>query len=268
MTTSPLLFVLFACGAAAGACGDGTTGRRVVLQTEVATDLPADHTFATNLWTVTLTRGEIATGAFYYFEGPPPVIENMAAGERRRTRGWLQTALDWLSPVGTAHAHPGHYAAGRAMGQMLDSGALDLLAAGPTALPDGEGITGLYRSGTFSFGDPADGTIALVEGVAVKDAETVHFRVAAERADLTVNAKDARVVGSTFAETQVTGDGRVTATVHPAAWFTLVNFTGLPAGTPEAPTELAVGTTPRIAFALGLAQIAAYSFAFRGEEAP
>jgi hypothetical protein len=43
----------------------------------------------------------------------------------------------------------------------------------------------------------------------------------------------------------------------------------LPAGTPEAPTELAPGTTPRIAFALGLAQIAAYSFAFtKGEEQP
>ena len=72
MTSSRLFaLLLLACGATAGACGDETTGKRVVLQTEASTDMLADHTFVSNLgWTVTLTRGEIATGAFYYFQGP------------------------------------------------------------------------------------------------------------------------------------------------------------------------------------------------------
>jgi hypothetical protein len=74
MKTS-LVAVLLACGVAAG-CGESTTGKRVVLRTAAVTDLPADRTFVTNLgWTVTLTRGAIATGAFYYFSGPPAVIE-------------------------------------------------------------------------------------------------------------------------------------------------------------------------------------------------
>jgi hypothetical protein len=268
MTKTRLLaLLLLACGATTGACGESTTGKRVVLQTEASTDMLADHTFVSNLgWTVTLTRGEITTGAFYYFEGPPPVIEMADAGNRRR--GWFRKALDWLSPIGTAHAHPGHYAPGRAMGQMLESGAIDLMASGTTALPDGEGITGLYRSGTFSFSDPGSGTVATVEGVAVKGDQTVNFRVAGSMADVLANAKDARIAGSTFAETTVTGDGKVTATVHPAIWFTLVDFNGLPAGTPEAPTDLAPGTVPHIAFALGLAQIAAYTFEFTEGQAP
>jgi hypothetical protein len=266
MTRPPLFALFLACGVAAGACSDENTGRRVVLQTAASTDMLADHTFVSNLgWTVTLTSGQVSTGAFYYFEGPPAVIE-MADASRRR--GWLRRAVDWLSPIGTAHAHPGHYVPGRAMGQMLEPGALDLMAAGQTPLADGEGITGIYRSGTFSFSSPSSGTVAEVAGVAVKGEETVNFHVAADLADVLANAKDAQIVGSTFNETRVTGDGLVTATVHPAIWFTLVDFKGLPAGTPEAPTELAPGTVPHIAFALGLAQIAAYSFEFTTGEEP
>jgi hypothetical protein len=267
MTKTPLFVLLIACAAAAG-CEDATTGKRVALQTSAATDMLSDHTFVTSLgWTVTLTRGEIATGAFYYFEGPPAVIE-MADATRRRPRAWVRQALDWLSPIGTAHAHPGHYLPGRAMGQMLDPGMLDLMAAEPTALPDGEGITGVYRSGTFSYrGSPTD-AVATVEGVAAKGEQTVNFRATATMADVAANARNGQIVGSKFDETQVTGDGHVTATVHPAVWFTLVDFTGLPAGTAEAPTELAPGTVPRIAFALGLTQIAAYSFQFTPVETP
>jgi hypothetical protein len=267
MTRTPLTALLLACAAVAGACGDETTGKRVVLQTSVATDMRADHTFVSGLgWTVTLTRGEIATGAFYYFEGPPAVVEMAEAGQRRR--GWVSKALGWLSPIGTAHAHPGHYVPGRAMGQMLEPGALDLMTSERTAFPDGEGITGIYRSGTFSFGNLSPGPVAMVEGVAVKGDRTVNFRATATMADVLANAKGGQIVGSAFAETQVTGDGRVTATVHPAIWFTLVDFGGLPAGTPEAPTELAPGTVPHIAFALGLSQIAAYSFEFTPGEEP
>lgn len=270
---SRLLFLLLACGAAAG-CGESTTGSRVVLRTAVVTDLPADRTFVTNLgWTVTLTRGAIATGAFYYFSGPPAVVE-MANRDSGSGRGWLRTALRSLSPIGTAHAHPGHYVPGRAMGQELEPFSLDLMVAEPTMLPDGEGITGTVRSGTFSFAAPPAGPLAdmlggavvLLEGIAVKGAETINFRVAADLADVQANAKDAQIIGSTFQETEVAGDGLVTATIHPQAWFLLVNFAGLPPGSPEAPTTLEPGTTPRIAFALGLAQIAAYSFAFTPSE--
>jgi hypothetical protein len=268
MTNRSLLIVLLVT-AGAGACGEGTTGKRVVLQTAAVSELPANHTFVSNLgWTVTITRGAVATGPFYYFEGPPAVVE--MAGGTAPSRGVLRRALAWLSPIGTADAHPGHYVPGRAMGQELEPFSVDLMTAAPTTFPEGEGITGMFRSGTFSFAAPTTGpavdmlgsAVALVEGVAAKGSETVNFRATAELSEVLANAKDGLIVGAPFTETHVEGHGVVTATIHPNIWFTLVNFAGLPPGTPEAPTLLEPGTTPRIAFALGLAQIAAYSFSF------
>jgi hypothetical protein len=126
------------------------------------------------------------------------------------------------------------------VGQELEPFSLDLMAAAPTALPDGEGVTGSFRSGTFSFAATvgragrghAGGAVVLLEGVAVKGAETINFRATADLADVQANARDAQIIGSTFQEVQVAGDGLVTATVHPrpgSCWSTS------PACRPERP---------------------------------
>ena len=50
--------------------------------------------------------------------------------------------------------------------------------------------------------------------------------------------------------------------VAPRAWFNLVDFSELEPGTEDEPMSFEPDTQPRIAFAQGLAQIAAYSFRY------
>src|SRR5688500_16594045 len=59
------------------ACGadSETSGRRVVLGTRV--ELASDAASLTTAagWSVTLTRAVVSTGAFYYFDGAPPIVQ-------------------------------------------------------------------------------------------------------------------------------------------------------------------------------------------------
>jgi hypothetical protein len=248
---------------AVGACGgeEGTTGRRVVLHTRLVTDAQGAGPFvASSGWSITLRKAAIATGPLYYFDGAPAITQ--AQGARRR---WLAV----LSPIGTAHAHPGHYAAGRSKGQMLMPAVADLLAS-PITLADGDGITGVVRSGTFSFAPPPageaatalEGHAAVVAGAASKDGKTVHFAFNVDFSEISKTAKDGQVAGCPFNEVDVEGEGTVTVTVKPRVWFNLVDFAELAPGSAEAPTLVPRDSTAAIAFALGLAQLSAYQFSF------
>jgi hypothetical protein len=265
MQTKALLLLLPPLAAACS--GQGTTGQTVVLHTRVASDLPADRTVTTDLgWTVTVKKALVASGAFYYFDGEPAFTMAPRRGGWRRA---VAIAAAALSPIGTAWGHPGHYVAGNARGEMLAPFSEDLLA-GAADLPDGDGITGQVRSGTFSFAVPADGPVtdalgghvAVTEGSATKDGQTVDFVLTADLADVSKNARDAKVTGCTFSEATFTGDGTVTATVKPRIWFNFVDFSELAPGTPEAPTVADPSTTAYVAFALGLVQLSAYEFAY------
>ncbi len=238
-------------------CG-GTTGRRVVLHTELETDVGADRTFVTSLgWTVTLDAAAVSTGALYYYDGEPAFTEARP--------GPVDRFFAALSPIQVAYAHPGHYLAGNAKGQVLSPYSVDLLG-GAAMLPDGEGISGEYRSATFSFASPTegpalstlDGHVAIARGTATLDGRMVHFAADADLADIERTAKDGQVTGCVFSETDVEEDGTVTVTVRPKVWFNLVDFAELPEGSAEAPSTLAPDSTARIAFALGLAQLSAY----------
>jgi len=262
MQTKRTRRVLVLVPALVAACGN-TTGQTVTLHTRLDTDLPADHTVTTDLgWTVTVTRLLAASGALYYFDGEPAFT--MAP---RRAR-WRR-ALDSLSPIGTAWAHPGHYVAGNARGEMLAPYTEDLLA-GPTDLPDGDGITGQIRSGTFSFANSGEGPaatalaghVAIAEGAATKGEQAINFVLTANLADVSKNARDAAIAGCPFTAADVEGDGTVTVTVKPKLWFGFVDFSELAPGTPEAPTVADPSTTAYIAFSLGLVQLSAYQFAF------
>lgn len=244
------------------ACGQ-TSGKRVRLETKLDTDLPGDRTVETSLgWTVTIDRALISTGALYYFDGEP-------AFTQARPPSVVETIYAALSPIGTAYAHPGHYVSGTTQGQQLSPFTADLLA-GEAALPAGEGISGLFRSGTFSFAAPTAGPVAaqlaghvaLVSGTATKEGKTVHFEAAADMADIERTAKGGEVSGCTFAEADVEGDGIVHVTVSPRVWFNLVDFSELAEGSAESPSIFAPDSTARIAFALGLTQLSAYEMAF------
>jgi hypothetical protein len=257
------LVVYLGLGLGVSACGDSTTGGQVVLHTRLTTDLGADRSFTTNLgWVVTLDRALLAGGPLYLFDGEP------AFTMRARPAPW-QRLWAALAPLGTAHAHPGHYLAGNAKGQMLLPFSVDLMMA-PAALPDGDGITGTVRSATFSFAPPSagpvagqlGGRVAVVEGSARKDGQTVHFLLSADFTDIASMQKDGQITGCAFDTTDIQGPGTVTVTVKPRVWFNLLDFAQLAAGSSAAPTEAPPGSVAHIAFAQGLGQLNAYRFSF------
>jgi len=133
-------------------------------------------------------------------------------------------------------------------------------------------VTGRYRSGELSFSSPAAGplaeklsdAVALVEGRAEREGKKHHFRAVATLADIAKSAPDGRVQGILFEEVEVEGDGVVTLRVAPRAWFNLVDFAVLEPGTKDEPALFEPESQPAIAFAQGLAQVAAYSFHFSG----
>ncbi|MFT3837910.1 MAG: hypothetical protein QM723_13040 [Myxococcaceae bacterium] len=249
-----------------GSCGENkTTGKPVLLHTELTTDLNAEHSFVTDYgWKVTLDKAAIATGPFYYYDGEP------AFTAVHRTH--LQELVEFFEPIHSAWAHPGHYIAGNAMGQMTEASSVDLLDGGIVTLPDGNGVTGPVRSATFSFSSPdagpaldtLDGHTVVASGQAEFDGGTVYFVFNGEMADIEATAEAAQITGCTFDPTDFVADsGTVLVTVKPKIWFNLVDFSQVPAGTATAPTVIAPSSTAHIAFALGLGQLSAYEFSLK-----
>jgi hypothetical protein len=247
------------------ACGTGDTGgARIVLDTRVEL-APNAQRFTTAMgWDVTLSRALVSTGPFYYFNGAPPLVQR----DRQLEPRW-PSMLEALG-LSQAFAHPGHYKAGDALGQMLNSWSIDLFA-GPADLPAGDGVTGFYRSASFSFTSPPEGPeasameshAAIAEGIAVREgAEPLHFLALADLADVERSAANGYVDGCEFTELDIEEAGRVTVLVNPKIWFDLVDFAELAPATNDAPVEFPADSQPRIAFALGLAQLSAYKFSF------
>ncbi len=246
------------------ACGadSETSGRRIVLDTRVALASGASSFTTAAGWDVTLTRAVISTGPFYYFDGAPPLVL------RDRARG-SRVALAVLG-VGTAQAHPGHYQAGNALGQMLESWSVDLLA-GAADLPTGDGVTGVYRSARFSFTSPPVGPAAselgahaaIAEGSAVRAGETpLRFLATADLADIERSAAEGHVDGCEFSELDIENAGLVSVSVNPKVWFDLVDFAELEPAADDTPVEFPADSQPKIAFSQGLAQLSAYKFSF------
>lgn len=254
-----LALPLQACGAEGG---DATTGKRVVLHTQVRMNDVANAPFETDAgWQVTLSSAAVAAGPFYYFDGAPPLVL------KQRHDAWQYAAR--VLGLGTAHAHPGHYQAGNAMGEMLASSSLDLFG-GVAAFPDGAGITGTYRSARFTFADatgPAkkqlDGHAAVATGVAEKAGEPPrYFRAFADLSAIEQSAFEGQVAGCEFSEIDVTGDGTVTVTVNPKIWFDLIDFTEADQASEDAPADFPTGSQPQLTFVLGVTQLSAYEFSY------
>ncbi len=137
---------------------DTTSGKRVVLRTRIELSSPSAVSFENGLgWHVTLERALIATGKLGYFDGVPPLAQRGPAPSLGGQP--LRPVLGELFGLGLAWAHPGHYQAGNALGEMLEPWSIDLLD-GESELGDGDGVTGTYRSARFSFGSPARGPFA------------------------------------------------------------------------------------------------------------
>ncbi len=250
--------LLEACGADSS---DSTGGHRVTLHTRLEMAEGGAEFVTAAGWSVKLDKVALQAGPFYYFDGAPPLA-------LRSTRGHSEVAQRWLG-LGIAHAHPGHYEPGNALGQMLESSFVDLLE-GAVTLPDGDGITGTYRSARFGFYAPgtlgAAGVLAVAVGVAEKEGEAPRaFRASAMAADIAKTATEGHVDGCEFDEVTVESDGTVTVVVAPHVWFELVDFSLVEPGTSEEPSTFAEGSQPHVAFTQGLAQLSAYHFSYSAD---
>lgn len=273
MQFRPFLGVLIAC--AALGCGDDAAGngselepaKRVVLRTTVSTDPASLTQFTTNFgWNVSLERAAVGIGALYYFNGPPA----FARLERKPSMWQRASALF----EGTAYAHPGHYQAGDALGQMLTASSYDLMSPVAAPLADGEGVTGQFRSARFVFASLVTGPaaealgthVAYARGTAEKadgsSVAPIHFEIAADFADVAKQAAKGEIDGCSFSEVQVKADGTVHLVIRPAVWFNLVDFSDVAPGTADAPTVLSLAAKSGIGFVNGLTQLDAYTFTY------
>ena len=245
-------------GAGLGAgCDDasGTSGARVVIAAAVAPAEDPTAPFENGLgYAIRVERALLAVGALYVFEGGPV------------TARATPSPPPWGIPV--AHAHPGHYASGDALGEVLVPLTVDLMVA-ETPLAPGEGITGLYRSGTIAFAAPPagdldaeiDGHVAFVEGEATgDDGTTWSFRVAADAADVTNDDGDLAVAGCPFDEVQVERDGRVVLAVSVREWLDRIDFADVPVPPPGSRVDLATVPVAQEAFTRGVRKASAYRF--------
>ena len=251
--------VVQGCGADSA---DTTSGKRVVLHTHAKVNDVARSEFTSAVgWNVTLKTALVSAGPFYYFDGAPPLVL------QETCHPWRYAAR--VLGLRVAYAHPGHYQAGNAMGQMLESTNIDLLGVG-VDLPDGDGVSGTYRSARFTFAVPSgkgsadlDGHVALAEGKAEKDgAAPRYFRAFADLDAIERSASQAHIEGCEFTEVDVEVDGTVTVAVNPKIWFDLVDFTEAKEGSADHPVDLPEGSQPQIAFVLGVTQLSAYKFSY------
>jgi len=253
-----------ACLVGCGSEGGGsTTGQRIALHTVITTDPGVHTTFTTGFgWDVSLSRAALGISALYYFDGPPPT----ALLEPPKPS--LGSRLASLF-VGTAWAHPGHYQAGTALGEVILPApiAYDLFSAAPVLAPDADAITGVYRSARLVIPQaaPADaalaGHVAVAEGRATKHDDPtstpIYFRLIADYDDISMSVTDGAVDGCVLDEATVTSPGTITAEVRPAIWVNLVDFSKLDPGTESKPTE-----AHNAGFSQGVTQLSAYHFAY------
>jgi hypothetical protein len=250
---------LVACSSDGG--GNTTTGKRITLRNSVAVNTTVTSLIKTGFgYDVTLKKAAIATNGLYYFDGPPPtaMFGAKSAGERFASLF-----------IGTAYAHPGHYEAGTALGQVALPAptTIDLFATAPLALPAGDGITGVYRSARFVIptagpGDALLGThVAMVEGKAVKSDGSsqapIFFRLVADFADVSASIRNGAVDGCVLDETTVTDSGSIALSIAPNVWLNLVEFSKIAPGTEAAPTE-----TKDSGFSQGVTQLSGYHFTY------
>jgi hypothetical protein len=253
-----LVAALAACDSSSG--GNTTTGKRVVLRTTASAEPSVKTTFTTGFgWDVSLSKAAVAVTGLYYFDGPPPT-----ALRRPSFRERLASVFE-----GTAWAHPGHYQAGTALGQVIlpQPAVLNLLGAQPIALPAGEGITGTYRSARFVLPQaaPSDpilgGHLAVAEGRATKhdgsSPQPIFFRLVADYADVSASITNGAVDGCVLDEIDVQSDGTINVEIKPSVWLNLVDFSKVAPGAEPSPTE-----TKSAGFSQGVTQLSGYHFTY------
>lgn len=255
-------------GVVASGCGsdDATTGVRVTLGTQVSAADDPSEPFENGVgWTITLQRAWLSVGDLYYFDGAPITA---SLSPQHHAPAPARTPLDWLG-IREAHAHPGHYQEGNALGQMLSPQTVDLMAP-MSELPAAEGVSGTFRSARFTFADPPggklaaklDGHVMVVEGTATKDELTRVFRGSLDSGDVLDAEQLPAVEGCIFDEADVQADGIVLLEVDLHLVFDQVSFEDVAESTGGEPIDLPRDGKAFNALSRGAKKGAAFHFSY------
>jgi hypothetical protein len=134
------------------ACGASTEQVRHTFPLEVVVKAPAMPTDSG--WTVTDVQGTVSVSSVRFFSGKVLISR--------------RSPLDWL--ISTAHAHPGHYEAGAALGELLTPLELDLSRRDAVEWGTVSAVTGSYGSAELGWA-----TGVRARGTATKGGQTVRF---------------------------------------------------------------------------------------------
>lgn len=140
-----LLLLLTGCGA--------TESVRRTFPVEVVVKTP-DAALDSG-WVVTGLEGSIGLEDLRFFEGEPLTAR--------------RSPLDWF--IGSAWAHPGHFAPGDAKGELLQALVVDVTKKDVQAWGTASAVTGTYGSAQLGFGSMG----VRLKGTATRGTETVKF---------------------------------------------------------------------------------------------
>ena len=190
--------------------GCGSEAERRTFPVEVTATLPGGAN--ERGWTVTLESAHMSVGPVRFFEGRVLL-------SRRAPR------FDWYSLIGgTAQAHPGHYVAGDALGEVLTTATVDLLTG--ATLGDASAVTGEYGSMELTLAAPTASTDAagVLGGHAVRVRGTARNGDGGSvRFDAVTNLR-APVAGVRFEKSLGMEAGRVRIAVDLGKWLGRIDF--------------------------------------------
>lgn len=236
-----------------GGCGEADGPVRLSFPLQVsgkaAADLPTDSGY-----TVTLSKASLHLGPVYFFSGEPLFTHRLRPTLWQRL---ARTAGDLLLP--RAWAHPGHYQEGEALGELLQSATVDLLAAGSTPLGTVSGVSGSYRSAQVGLGpDATSGVTVSLAGTAKKGTDTIEFKA---------NLKIAcQVKGIAVGAELDGGAGTMALSVDLGAWVERIDFAKLAGG--SSPVTVAAGSQAENALQRGIENTSAFAFSWTPQQHP
>ncbi|MCY1018464.1 hypothetical protein [Pyxidicoccus sp. MSG2] len=190
--------------------GCGSEAERRTFPVELTGTLPSGAN--ERGWTVTLESAHASVGPVRFFNGRVLL-------SRRAPR------FDWYSLIGgTAQAHPGHYVAGDALGEVLTTATVDLLTGAP--LGDASAVTGEYGSLELTLATPT----ASTDAAGALGGHAVRVRGTARNADGGAVRFDAvadlpaPVAGVRFEKSLGMEAGRVRIAVDLGTWLGRIDF--------------------------------------------
>jgi hypothetical protein len=177
------------------ACGSVEQKRRT-FPVEISSLAPSgENDFG---WTVNVTSATARIDTVRFFEG------KVLVSRRFRFDPYVLIG-------GSAWAHAGHYVPGEALGELLQSTDVDLLAASPVELGVAQAVTGEYGSVELGLKN------AHVMGTATKGGTTVTF-------DTTLHSPAKPIEGVKFDRLVQDEVGRVHLAVKLQTWLSRVDF--------------------------------------------